>query len=261
MANLCNLYKMRKSCRGGRSRHGNKITPHGQAQEEAVRKGLVICNLKARVRVELTRVVPFPAGTLLPSPSRNRSPCQKGGYTLLTKRSRQCPLWLGLMVVVYGEPRSAPILNTSPRSGVGQSWFAPSLPIGDGYLQMPSWTVLSTIPTVGQGEAVSRYSVGLADRSGLSLRLSPFDTNIIPHSRAKVKGFWAEILHKVLAIFGAENVQLDEAHINRRAAALRATAKRKKRGAFAPSISLLPEYKPHRQRFHISQCRGCLLKS
>ena len=39
-----------------------------------------------------------------------------------------------------------------------------------GYLQLPSWTVLSTIPTVGQGEAVSRYSVGIADWSGLSLR-------------------------------------------------------------------------------------------
>ena len=117
--NLCNLHRSHKSCRGGRSRHDEKNTPCGEAQEEAVRKGLVICNLKARVRVELTRVVPLPAGTLLPSPSRNRSPYQKGGYTLLTKRSRQCPLWLGLMVMVYGEPCSAPILDTNPRSGVG----------------------------------------------------------------------------------------------------------------------------------------------
>ena len=36
---------MRKSCRGGRSRHGNKVTPYGEVQEEAVRKGLVICTL------------------------------------------------------------------------------------------------------------------------------------------------------------------------------------------------------------------------
>lgn len=103
----------------------------------------------------------------------------------------------------------------------------PALPIGDSYLQLLSWTVLTTIPTVGQGEAVSRYSVGLADRSGLSLRLSPSDTNIIPYFEPKVKGFWAEILYKVLAIFGAEIVQLDEEGIKRRAAALRATTKRK----------------------------------
>ena len=103
-------------------------------------------------------------------------------------------------------------------------------------MQLPSWTVLSTIPTVGQGEAVSRYSVGLADKSGLSLRLSPSDTYIIPHLGAKVKGFWAEILHKVLAIFGAEIVQLDERALNRRAAALRATTKRK--GVIRPHFSV-----------------------
>ena len=59
--------------------------------------------------------------------------------------------------------------------------------------------------------------------------LSPSDTNSIPHFAPKVKGFWAEILHKVLAIFDAEIVQLDEERINRRAAALGATAKRKGR--------------------------------
>ena len=64
-------------------------------------------------------------------------------------------------------------------------------------------------------------------KSHLRLSLSPFDTNIIPHLAPKVKGFWAEILHKVKAIFGVEIVQLDEESIKRRAAALRATAKRK----------------------------------
>ena len=67
---------------------------------------------------------------------------------------------------------------------------------------MPSWTVLSTIPTVGQGEAVSRYSVGIADRSGLSLRLSPSDTNIIHYYGVKVNSqndentnyFWVDFV-------------------------------------------------------------------
>lgn len=105
-------------------------------------------------------------------------------------------------------------------------------------MQLLSWMVLTTIPTVDQGEAVSRYSVGLADRSGLSLRLSPSDTNIIPHLRAKVKRFWAEILHKVLAIFGVEIVQLDEEGIKRRAATLRATAKEKRGALLLGIISL-----------------------
>ena len=200
--NLCNLHGSHKSSRGARSRDGErKMAPvnHSGAAE----RNLYI-NKPQEVGLEFA-----------------------GGYTLLTKRSRQFPLWLGLMVVVYGEPRSAPILNTSPRSGVGQSWFAPSLPIGGGYLQLPSWTVLSTIPTVGQGEAVSRYSVGIADWSGLSLRLSPSDTNIIPHPAPNVNRFWDKILHKVQAFFGTEIVQLDECALNRRAAALRATAKEK----------------------------------
>ena len=61
----------------------------------------------------------------------------------------------------------------------------------------------------------------------LSLRLSPSDTNIIPHRGAKVKGFWAEILHKLQAIFGAEFVQVAQASLKRRAPALGATAKSK----------------------------------
>ena len=80
------------------------------------------------------------------------------------------------------------ILTPSEWGGVIVFYLgAPPIPYG--YLQLPSWTVLSTIPTVGQGEAVSRYSVGFADRSGLSLRLSPSDTNIIPHLAPNVKGF------------------------------------------------------------------------
>ena len=81
---------------------------------------------------------------------------------------------------VYATRQNAPAYNAS---GAGYwSWFmeshAPpqylsrtlgvgwgsrltrdSLPMPFGYLQLPSWTVLTTIPTVGQG-AVSRYSTG-----------------------------------------------------------------------------------------------------
>lgn len=159
---------MRKSCRGGRSRHGEK-----------------------------PKELPFgsPLGQykfIFYSPHPNRwNILIEGGYTLPTKTlptSRH--IRLGFSVVVCGEPRSAPNICLAPLE-----WGGVVAEQGDRY-QCPSATCscqagrcyrLSQLSV--KVRSVSRYSVGYCDWSGLSLRPSPFDTYIIPHPRANVNEY------------------------------------------------------------------------